>query len=129
MTCSRAPLAKALTAVIAPAVDDDVSVYDRPPFTLNLPSIVVSGPTEVRYASVAFSIDEVVLPVVCVSAIDDYDGVQALIVAVREALDAADTTLGGVVSRCWASGERNWRPTKIAGLDCLAAEAVLTVYM
>ena len=130
MSWSRAPLAKALTALITAAVEgDSVSVYDRPPFTLNVPAIVVSGPTEVRYSSVAFSIDEVVLPIVCLSALDEYDAVQALIVSVREALDAADPTFGGVVSRCWISGERNWRPTKIAGLDCLAAEAVATVYM
>jgi hypothetical protein len=128
MSWSRAPLAKALVAAIEPAATG-VSVFERPPFTLNVPAIVVSGPTEVRYSSVAFSIDEVILPIVCVAALDEYDELHSLIVTVRESIDAADPTLGGIVSRAWVSGERNWRPTKIAGADCLAAEAVLTVYM
>jgi hypothetical protein len=126
----RGPVAKAIAAAVetaATAQSVEVSVFEKPPFTLNVPAIVVGRPSQVRYSVAGFSIDDVELPVLCVHGPDQDDAVSDLIALVRSSL--TDQTLGGVVQLCIATGERYWRNLKVAGADVLAAELVLTVNM
>ena len=130
MTWDRATAAKALAAELEAAVaaaGETVTVFDRPPATVNPPAIVVGRPTEVAYAQFAFGVDEATLPVLCVGPVDGEDRVTELIELVRGAI--SEPTLGGVVQNAWASAERNWRQINVAGADLLQAEVTFTIAM
>jgi hypothetical protein len=131
MSWQREPVAKALVAAIETqlaAAQMTATVYDRPPFSVNAPAIVVGRPTEVRYSTAAFSIDEVTLPLGCLGGADQDDTVAELIAVVRAACDA-DPSLGQVVQDAHVSGERSWRNVKLAGTDVLVADAIVDVIM
>jgi hypothetical protein len=131
MSWQRQPVAKALVAAIETQLSVEsmsATVYDRPPFTVNAPAIVVGRPTEVRYSSFAISIDEVTLPLGCVGGADQDDTVAELIAVVRAAC-AADPSLGQVVQDAHVSAERSWRNVKLAGADMLVADAIVDVIM
>jgi hypothetical protein len=131
VTWNRAPAAAALADLLTTALAGagiEASVFAAPPFTLNANAVVVSRPTEVRYAVSGFSIDEVTLPVLCVAGQDQDDTVSALIAVVRSAL-AGSLNLGGVVSQIHATGERNWRHVNVSGAELLAAELTVQILM
>jgi len=131
MTWQRAPAAAALVGKLSAAVAAGtlpVTVFDKPPATLNAPALVVGRPLEVRYATAAFGIDEAELPVVVVAGADGDDMLDSLITTVREAV-APDPTLGGVVQSAIVSLERNWRNLTVAGADVLTADVLLTIQM
>jgi hypothetical protein len=128
MSWNRAAAAAAITAVLQTAMGETVFVYPKPPGTVNPPAVIVGRPASVRYSTVAFTIDEAILPVSCCGPADGDDMVDALVTAVRHAL-TADQTLGGAVQACWPADERAWRQASIAGVDVLLADVNLTVQM
>jgi hypothetical protein len=131
MSWQRAPVAKALViamTVAAEAAADPVAVFDRQPTTLNPPALVVGRPVEVRFSAFAYGIDEADLPVHAVGPADGDDRVSDLIGLCRQAV-ADDPTLGGTVTSCVASFERNWRWQTLGGVDLTVADVVLTVTM
>jgi hypothetical protein len=128
MSWSRADAAAALTAVLQTAMGETVFVYPKPPGTVNPPAVIVGRPSEVRYSTVAFGIDEATLPVTCVGPVDGDDAVDQLVGAVRAAL-LPDPSLGGVVQACWPADERAWRQASVAGVDVLLADVNLTIQM
>jgi hypothetical protein len=127
----RTSFAKALaTALEAELAEAGVTatVFDKPPFTLNAPSIVIARPTEVRYSEAAFSIDAASVAVTCIGAADDDETVGELIGVVRSAI-GADASLGGAVALCVPMSERNWTHVNVAGTDLLRADVVLDIQM
>jgi hypothetical protein len=127
----RTPFAGALAKAIEAELDSagvTASVFDKPPFTLNAPSIVIARPTEVRYSEAAFSIDAAAVVVTCVGGADDDETVSDLIGVVRSAI-AADESLGGTVALCVPMSERNWAHVNVAGADLLRADVVLDIQM
>ena len=127
MSWDRSKAAPALAEAIA-AANPAVSVFDKPPLTLNPPAIVVGRQTEVAFATSAFGVDEATLPVFCVGPADGDDIVAGLITAARDAIDV-DPTLGGIVQRCDPVAERNWRGINVAGTELLQAELSLLIRM
>ena len=125
MAWDRAPVAKALQAVLTAALDA-TNVYDRPPQTVNPPAVVIGWPTEVRYSAAGLGSDEARLPVICVAPADGDDVVSGLIQTVRDAI-AGDLTLGGVVQSAVAAREHNWRAVAVAGIELLQAEVELAI--
>jgi hypothetical protein len=126
----RDPAAKALAAALTDVVAAQqlaVTVFDRPPPSLNPPALVVAWPIEVRFSAAAFGIDEVTLPVLCVGPVDGEDTVAELIAVVRDA--ELDPSLGGAVQIAYPSMERNWRQINVAGVDLLSAEVTYTIQM
>ena len=130
MSWSRSKCAPALAAAIraADVAGSGRSVYDRPPGTLHSPALVVGRPSEVRYGVAAFGVDEAELPVVCLGPLEGEDVVDELIALVRSAVEI-DPQLGGVVQGALVPLERNWRVTKVAGADLLAADALVLLTM
>jgi hypothetical protein len=127
-------LAAAITAAAGTVTDPDTElevpalrVFDKPPGTINPPSVVVGRPTEVRYAAIAFGIDDVVLPVLVVGAVDGEDTIASIITVVRGAV--TDVQLGGAVQVCYPLFERNWRQVNVAGVDLLSAEVTFSIQM
>ena len=127
MSWSRAAAAEAVAHAIGVACGETVTVFAKPPQTLNPPAIVVGRPVEVRYSDFALAVDDAELPVVCVGAADGDDTVDQLVALVRSSFP--DPTLGGAVASCTTSLERNWRNVNIAGIDLLQAEVVLAIRM
>jgi hypothetical protein len=119
-------LAQVLTDAVV-AAGETITVFEKPPGTLNPPAFVVARPTTVRYATFAFGVDDVELPVLCVGPLDGDDRVAELIAFARAAI--SEPTLGGVVQICYPTGERNWRAVNIAGTDLLSAELVFSIQM
>jgi hypothetical protein len=128
MSWSRTTAVTALVQILQTAAGETVTVLSKPPQTLNPPAIVVHRPTEVRYSAFSLSIDEATLPVICVGAADGEEQVDSLITLVRTAV-GANKMLGGAVSSCTASVERNWRNVLIGGIDVLEAEVTLLIEM
>ena len=104
------------------------AVYERPPASLNPPSVVVGRVVEVRYSEAAFGIDAAEFSVLAIGPADGDDIVDGLIQFIRDAIDP-DPTLGGVVPSCICAGERNWRMARVTGIDVLVAEVFLSVQM
>jgi hypothetical protein len=130
MTWNRSIAAPALAQTFENAVaaaSETITVFDRPPMTVNPPAIVIGWPSEVRYANAAPGIDEATLPVLCVGALDGEDRVAEIINLVRNA--ATDTQLGGAVQIAYPAIERNWRQVNVAGADLLQAEVTFTIQM
>jgi len=126
VTWTRAPVAAALAAQIAAATDGTVAVFPKPPQTINPPAIVVGRPRLVRYATVAFSIDDVELSVLCAGPIDGDDTVDALADTVRRAC-LTDRTLGGTVSVAYPYEQGQWRASNVAGIDLLVCEVIVAI--
>jgi hypothetical protein len=127
----RTTAAKALYAVISEAAAEAGStavVYDRPPYSLNPPAIVVGRPVEVRFGQVASTIDEAEMPVACVGPVDGDEMVSDLIALVRSAVGHS-SQLGGAVQVAFPAMERNWRPINVGGTDLLSADVVITIQM
>jgi hypothetical protein len=127
MTWNRTDAAAAVTAALQATMGETVFVYGKPPATVNPPAVIVGRPSEVRYSTVAFAIDEAVLPVSCVGPADGDDTVDQLAAMVRASFP--DPTLGGVVQACWPADERAWRQVSIAGVDVLIADVNLSIQM
>ena len=131
MSWSRAPVAKALAEALTEQLEllgIEATVLDRPTYSVNPPAIVIGRPTEVRYSTFAFGIDEVNLPVLCIGGAEQDDFVAELLAVVRAACDA-DHTLGSAVPNCDCTGERAWRALNVSGADYLGAEASLAIQM
>jgi hypothetical protein len=128
MAWQRAATAKALAELLREAQPDDgaASVFSSPPETLNAPALIVGHPSDVRYSSQGFAMDEATLPVVCVGPLTGDDVVDELIADVR-AVVLANPKLDGTVASCVATGERNWRAIRVGGADFLAADVELTI--
>jgi hypothetical protein len=131
MSFDRTRFAKALATVIEAELTEagvTATVFAKPPFTLNAPSIVIARPQEVRYAEAAFSVDAATVVVTCIGAADADETVSELIGVVNSATDA-DTSLGGVVLMCNSASERNWGHVNVSGTDLLRADVVFDVQM
>jgi hypothetical protein len=127
VTWNRQAAATAVAAALQATLGETVFVFPKPPQTVNPPAVIVGRPTEVRYSTVAFSIDEATIPVTCLGPLDGEDVVDGLIAMVRASF--ADRSLGGVVQACWAADERGWRNVNVAGVDVLVADVTLTIQM
>ena len=128
MTWTRTPVAAALVDVLSAATSGTVTVFAKPPTTINPPAVIVARPTNVNYATASFARDEATLPVEICGSFDGDDTVDALRDQIRKAIDA-NPTLGGVVPSCTVTSERNWRNVTVAGVELLAAQIVLTILM
>jgi hypothetical protein len=127
MSWDRATCAKALVTLLGPALPG-VSVYDRPMYSYNAPAVIVGRAAETRYSTFAIGIDETQLPLTVAVGTEREDDVSDLMAQIRSAIEG-DNSLGGTVASCTAALDRNWRNTKVAGADLLAADLVLQVYM
>jgi hypothetical protein len=107
-----------------------VKVHSAPPETVNPLCVVVGRPTSVTYNTAAFGIDEATLPLLIVGGIETEDRVEALKDLCRQTIYDGPRDLGGVVSACYPSEERNWRNyTGGGGVQLLIVELILTIYM
>jgi hypothetical protein len=131
MSWNRPAAADALVSVLTAATAANtppVWVHDKPPSTLNAPSLVVSYPTTVVKHSPTFPIDQAavaVLGAVGVEAGDDLDGLLAQTTTAVE----ANPTLSGAVQYCQPTEWRNWRIMTSAGASLLVAEVALEIRM
>lgn len=121
-------LADTLRSSIEAAGGNGVTVFERPPATLNVPALVISRQATVDYGVEAFGVDVAQLPVVCLGALGDVDQVDELVGIVLDAVDD-DRTLGGAVRSCTPNSTRNWRAQKIGGADTLALDLLLDITM
>lgn len=131
MTWSRQIAAAALADTLRSSIDDNgdgVTVFERPPATLNVPALVISRQPEVAYGDVSFGVDSAQLPVVCLAQIGGEDVVDELVGMVLDAIEA-DPMLGGAVRSCTPAAQRNWRGSKIGGVDVLSVDVVLDIQM
>jgi hypothetical protein len=122
-----AALAKAIEAELG-TLGVTATVFDKPPFTLNAPSIVIGRPAEVRYSEVAFGIDAANVPVTVVAGVDQDETAAELIAVVRSAI-AADESLAAAVALCVPTSERNWTHVNVSGADLLRADVIVEVQM
>ena len=128
MTWNRTPVAQALTALFQAAAPI-AFVHERPPEILNFPSIVIMRPVQVLYGAAGLGVDDVELPVAVVHGVEQEDALEAIKLAVKQAVDG-DQGLGGVVKACWANREQGWRNvTGAGGVQLLYVELILTVWM
>jgi hypothetical protein len=129
MSWARPPVAAALVDMIGAATAGTVFVHDRPPMTLNPMAVVIMRPNTVTYATAAFGIDEVELPVAVVGGLDTEDAIDQLKSTVRQTVEG-DTTLKGTVLTAWPAEERNWREiTGAGGIQLLYVELILQIHM
>lgn len=128
MTWARPPVAAALVDLLTAATGGLVMIHERPPATVNAPAVVVARAETVSYATIAFSIDQVTLPIVIVGGSDQDEAVDSLKATVRAAIEA-DPTLEGTVQHASPSEERNWRNVNSGGADLLAVDLVLDIQM
>jgi hypothetical protein len=135
MSFDRTAFAAALAKAIEVELDTSgvtATVFAKPPFTLNAPSIVIGRPSEVRYNEVAFSIDMATVPVTVVAGADQDETAAELIGVVRSAIAPDSATgegLGAVVQTCQDRSERNWAHVNVSGTDLLRADVVLEIQM
>jgi hypothetical protein len=127
MSWDRVAAAQALQTTLQTALDG-VTVFAKPPNTLNPPCVVIGRPNEVRFAIAGFGVDEADVPVICVAAADGEDVVDALTALVRSAV-ANDPSLGGVVQIADDQAQRNWRNLNVGGVDVVQAEVELRIEM
>jgi hypothetical protein len=128
MTWDRTLVVPALVEVLEASIGPAVSVFDRPPPTVNPPAVVVGRVNSVEYGVGAFGIDNAELPLVLIGGADDLETVEALKMSVRVAIDGAMSLLG-TVQQCYAASERNWRVLNIAGAEVLTVEVILEIRM
>jgi hypothetical protein len=131
MTWDRSAAAPALASVLTAAVTaagENITVFESPPSTANPPAIIVGRVTEVHFSTIAPGIDDVILPVLIVAAVEGEDTIAGIITLIRNAL-APFNNLGNVVKACYPEFERNWRPINVAGADLLQAEVTLSIQM
>lgn len=122
-----AALAKALDAELAVS-DVTATVFEKMPFTLNAPSIVIGRPSEVRYSEAALGVDAASVPVTVVAGADQDETAAELIGVVRAAI-GADEGLDAAVQSCVPRSERNWAHVNVAGTDLLRADVILDIQM
>jgi hypothetical protein len=128
MSWVRQPVADALVAILADTLGGLVSVFDRPPLSLNAPSIVVGRVVQVEYNRDTFGLDVATLPVICVGGMDSDGDIDDMKLAVRDAV-MVDRTLGGVVADTVPTEERNWRNIAVSGAELLAVDLILEIRM
>ena len=128
MSWNRTPGAQALVALFQQAALT-AYVHERPPETLNFPSVVVMRPVQVLYGAAGLGVDEVELPVAVVHGVESEDALETVKNQVRTAVNG-DQGLGGVVKACWCNREQGWRNvTGAGGVQLLYVELILTVWM
>jgi hypothetical protein len=128
MSWDRVTCVTALQQAIQRQLGETLTVFVKPPQTINPPCIVIARPTEVRFGLVAFGMDEADISVACVAQADGEDVVDELTAVVRAAI-GNDPTLGGAVQLADDNAQRNWRNLNIAGADIVQAEVALTIRM
>jgi hypothetical protein len=132
MSWDRTAFAAALAKAIEAELDESgvtATVFAKPPFTLNAPSIVIGRPSEVRYSQAAFGVDAATVAVTVVAGADQDETAAELIGVVRSAIAPPDEGLGAVVQTCQDSSERNWGHVNVSGADLLRADVILDVQM
>lgn len=127
MTWLRSAAADALVEVLA-GIDPVVSVFARPPETLNPPAYIVGYPRRVGYDEATFGVDSAELPVGIAVGPSEVDRVDDLAQAAKKALDV-DPSLAGAVIHCRAGVQDSWRILNIAGADVLVVDLVLSIRM
>jgi hypothetical protein len=129
VTWSRAPVATALVAQLSAALGPGVKVHHAPPEVINGPCVVVSRPQLVACSTIAPAVDEVTLPIVVASGIEQEDNLDAILATCRSAV-MADSTLQGSVHVAYPTEIRNWRNlTGAGGIQLLLAELIITLQM
>jgi hypothetical protein len=128
MSWDRPTAAGALVSVLGAATEGIVTVHDKPPSTLNAPSLVVSYPTTVTKHSPTFAIDQAAIAVLGAVGVEDGDSLDGLLQAATDAIEA-DPRLGGAVQYCQPTEWRNWRIMTSAGASLLVAEVALEIRM
>ena len=128
MSWDRPSAAAALVDVLEAATESLVTVHDKPPSTLNAPSLVVSYPTTVTKHSPTFAIDQAELAVMGAVGIEAGDDLDGLLEVATDAIEA-DPVLGGAVQYCKPVEWRNWRIMTSAGASLLVAEIALEIRM
>lgn len=131
MTWSRQVASAALAATLRDSIStngDAVTVFERPPATLNVPALVISRQPEVTYNDAGFGVDRAQLPVVCLGPLGGEDTCDELVGLILDAIES-DRQLGGGVLSCTPAAQRNWRGLKIAGADVLGVDLVLDIQM
>lgn len=128
MSWDRPTAAAALAGVLTTATEDLVFVHDKPPATLNAPSLVVSYPTTVVKHSPAFAVDQASLAVLAAVGVEDGDNLDGLLSVATSAIES-DPSLGGAVQYAKPVEWRNWRIMTSAGASLLVAELALEIRM
>jgi hypothetical protein len=129
MSWDRHTVATALVSVLGAATEGAVKIHPLPPEIVNPMAVVVHRPQPVTYGAYAFGVDEATLPLVIVGGIETEEAIDTLKSTCRFAI-IGDPTLGGAVSNCFPTEERNWRNyTGAGGIQILQCELVLTVTM
>lgn len=128
MSWDRPAAATALVDVLTAATADLVTVHDKPPATLNAPTLVVSYPTTVAKHNPAFSIDLASVAVLGAVGVEDGDGLDTLLGVATTAIEA-NPSLGGAVQYAKPVEWRNWRIMTSAGASLLVAEIALEIRM
>jgi hypothetical protein len=128
VTWNRAPVAAALVAMLGPATGG-LKVHPYPPEIINGPCVVVSRPQPVLCSAVAPTVDEVTLPVIVASGVEQEAALETVLTQCRSAIQN-DSTLQGSVQVAWPAEIRNWRNiTGAGGTQLLLAELILTIRM
>jgi hypothetical protein len=128
MAWDRATVTASLAQLLSAALAGAVTVFDRPPLSLNVPAVVIGRVEQVQYGTPSLGIDTATLPVHCVGAIDADDTVDALKAAVRLAV-FNDWTIAGTVQRATCTEERNWRNVPVGGAEVLAVDLIIQITM
>jgi hypothetical protein len=128
MPWDRATVTASLAQLLSAALGGAVTVFDRPPLSLNVPAVVIGRAENVQYGVPTMGIDTTTLPVHCVGAIDADDTVDALKATCRSAV-FDDPTLAGTVQRATCTGERNWRNVPVSGAEVLAVDLIIDITM
>lgn len=121
-------MAAALVEMLTAATGGLVTVFDRPPATVNAPAVVVARVQSVSYGTPAFGTDLATLPIICVGGADQDDVVDGLKATVKAAIEA-DPSLGGAVQIARPTEERNWRNVNSGGVDLLAVDLMVDLQM
>ena len=129
MTWMRQPMADTLALQIATYAGEMglvTATFATPPQSFNVPAIVVSYPRQIRYSTVAFSVDDVELVVTCFGGMDSVLVVDTLADIVRQSV-LSDPSIGSTVISAHPLEQLNWRAMNVAGADFLAADVVLAI--
>jgi hypothetical protein len=127
VTWQRAPVAAALVNLFGPATG--LVVHPAPPEIINGPCVVIGRPQVVLCSTVAPGVDEVTLPVIVASGVEQEANLDQLLATLRTALMGAPS-LSGAVQNAWPAEIRNWRNvTGAGGTQLLLAELIVTIHM
>jgi hypothetical protein len=126
VTWTRAPVAAALVPILA-AIDPAVPAYAEPPETFNPPAYIVGYPRTVNYRTPTFGVDTAQLPMLAAAGAGEVDRVDELLAAAYDAIAAAPKPIGGIVQLVEIGPQDNWRLLRVAGVDVLAADLLLTI--